>query len=170
MKVTVEKLTDPTLMQEACEFTMHGAKSNMTLEKIYKCRHSPMRTQMFVVRMYDIPTFVSVHLVRHKIGCEHYVTSNRDDRGGSKEEDRYTPVNHMMLVNAESLITLAHKRLCLKTHVLTRKVMELICLAVGDVDEDLLVHLTPLCVYRSGVCQELKCCSLGPTKMRELYE
>ena len=46
---------------------------------ILKAEHSPIRTLMFTIRL-TIPYFVSVHLVRHKIGIEHYVQSQRNDR------------------------------------------------------------------------------------------
>ena len=83
MEISIRKLTDEKLMQRACEMTMHGETSNMTLEKIYKCEHSPIRTQMFWIEVLGIPSFASVHFVRHKIGVEHFVSTNREDRGGN---------------------------------------------------------------------------------------
>ena len=155
MKIFVEKLTDVNLMREACSFTINR-DSNMSLEKIYKCEHSPMRTQIFIVKMYDIPTFVSVHFVRHKIGVEHWVKSNRDDRGG-EIADRDTPVNHMMMLNAETLITMARKRLCYKAHKMTTVVMNEIKREVNKVDPDLAKTMVKNCLYRNG-CNEVKPC------------
>ena len=155
--VTVKKITDEALMQEACEFTMRNEQgSSLSLEKVYQCEHSPMRTQLFIVRMIDIPTFVSVHFVRHSIGITHYVGSNRDDRGGT-EADRYTPVDHMMLCNAESLINMARKRLCFKAHADTMKTMIEIRDAVDIVDPALAGAMIPECMRRKG-CHELKSC------------
>ncbi len=156
MQIKVEKITDGQLMRRACSYTIN-AESKMTLGKIYKCEHSPMRTQMFVVEMIDIPTFVSVHFVRHKIGVEHFVKSNRDDRGADFVADRNTPVNHMMFLNAEALITLAKKRLCYKAHEQTVVVMNEIKREVKRVDEDLARHMVKSCLYRNG-CNELKPC------------
>lgn len=156
MKITAKKLTDESLMQRACEFTINK-KSNMTLEKIYKCEHSPMRTQLFWIEMEGIPSFVSVHLVRHKIGVEHFVQSMRDDRGGDGTENRETPVNHAMLINAEALVTMARKRLCNKAHEQTVKVMFAIREAIGSVDVDLTERMIPNCMYR-GECFELVPC------------
>lgn len=163
MKITAEKLTDESLMQRACEFTINK-KSNMTLEKIYKCEHSPMRTQIFWIEMEGIPSFVSVHLVRHKIGVEHFVQSMRDDRGGNGTEDRETPVNHAMLINAEALVTMARKRLCKKAHPKTVEVMEAIRQAVGDEDLELYKRMVKNCIYRGG-CYELVSC--GSPKHKE---
>lgn len=155
--VKVAKLTDEALMQKACEFTIN-AKSKMTLAKIYQCEHSPLRTQIFTIEMLAIPTFVSIHFVRHKHGVEHFVKSNRDDRGGKgKETTRLTPVNHMMLCNAQALINMARKRLCLKADQETVKVMEEIAWKVREVDYDLWSFMVPECVYRQG-CHELKPC------------
>ncbi len=67
MKIIVTKLTDINLMRTACEATFRG-NSKITLDQIYKCQHSPIRTQLFWIEMIDILTFVSVHFVRHKIG------------------------------------------------------------------------------------------------------
>jgi len=129
----------------------------MTLHRIYQCEHSPIRTQLFWIEMTGIPTFVSVHLVRHKIGVEHFVRSHRDDRGGTGTEDRNTPVDHAMLINAQALINMARKRLCLKAHVETQRVMAEIATAVFSVDRDLSAFLVRDCFYRHG-CHELTSC------------
>ena len=157
MKINVEKLTDVSLVRRACEFTSRKP-SKITLDKIYQCEHSPLRTQMFWIEMRDIPTFVSVHLVRHKFGVEHFVESNRDDtKKDSGIVDRNTLVNHAMLINAQALINMARKRLCSKTHTSTLLVMAYICSEVQIVDKDLAEYLVPECVYRGG-CNELKSC------------
>lgn len=156
MQIKVEKITDGQLMRKACSYTIN-AESKMTLAKIYKCEHSPMRTQMFIVEMIDIPTFVSVHFVRHKVGVEHFVKSNRDDRGGNEVVDRNTPVNHMMFCNAESLITMARKRLCYKAHEQTIVVMNEIKREISKIDPDLGMFMVKQCLYRNG-CNELNTC------------
>lgn len=163
MEIKVTKITDLELAREMCEFTMHGKNSKITLSQLYRCQHSPMRSQIFTVRMYDIPTFVSVHLVRHSVGLTHFVTSNRDDRGGDGKEDRNTPVNHAFIGNAESLINMARKRLCYKSHSKTVEVMEGIAREVYKVDPDLEEYMVPECVYRNG-CYEVKSCGYWGAK------
>ena len=69
--ITVEKLTDISLLRRACAVTMGAESSKARLETFYNCERSPIRTQMFWIEMKGIPSFVSVHLVRHKIGVEH---------------------------------------------------------------------------------------------------
>lgn len=159
MKIELVKYTDVNLAREACEFTMHNPQSSkMSLEKLYQCEHSPMRTQMFFVKMYDIPNFVSVHFVRHKIGVEHFVQTNRLDRGADDIANRLTPTNHAMWCNAQSLICMARKRLCYKASKETRDVMLAICEAVADVDYGLYEKMVPECVYRGMICHEMKMC------------
>ena len=112
---------------------------------------------MFVVEMQDIPTFVSVHFVRHKIGVEHYVRTNRVDRGGDDTANRLTPVAHLMVCNAQALINMARKRLCGKASLETQEVMHLIWHGVNDVDPELASCMVPDCEYRGG-CHEFSPC------------
>jgi len=156
-RVTAEKLTDAGLLRRACEMTMRGGKSNASLQDIYRCEHSPIRTQMFWVEMVGIPTFVSVHLVRHKIGVEHFVMSNRDDRGGRTDVGRYSPVNHGMLVNAQALINMARSRLCFKAHQEAVWVMTMIKAAIADVDVDLAGYMVRNCEYRGRCVENVPC-------------
>ncbi|MBV5310806.1 hypothetical protein [Chromatium okenii] len=158
MQITATKLTDIELLRRACDMTRHEGQSASTvsLAAMYRCEHSPIRTQLFWIEMSRIPTFVSVHLVRHSIGVTHYVESNRDDKGG-KDTGRNMPVNHAMLINAQALMAMARKRLCSNAHVDTMRVMGRIKVAVADVDPDLAKAMVPDCVYRGG-CHELKSC------------
>lgn len=155
--ITITKLTDVSLLRTACTATT-GKPSKMSLDKAYTCEHSPIRTQLFWIEMKDIPTFVSVHFVRHKIGVEHFVRSNRVDRAEyTAVPDRLTPVTHCMLINAEALITMSRKRLCMQASKETREVMHMIKQQMLHIDPALYSHMVPNCVYR-GKCHELKSC------------
>ena len=159
MRITVEKLTTVDLARQACKFTIHGHKDSLiSLKKAYQCEHSPMRTQLFWIEMIGIPNFVSVHLVRHHIGVEHFVQTMRDDRGAGEVANRNTPTNHGILINAQALINMARKRLCMKAHAETRLVMSEIIEGVASVDPDLAAVMVPECEYRGGVCREIKPC------------
>jgi hypothetical protein len=168
IKIAVEKLTTDYWMRKACEATI-DSKSNMSLDKIYQCKHSPMRTQIFYVSMINIPTFVATHLVRH-VTIVPFVKSNRSDRR-SKDETviqinsvddalefgRNVPVRMDFIANAESLISIANKRLCYKASKETREVVEQIKLHMQLVDYDLAFRMVPNCIaYRN--CFELKSC------------
>lgn len=168
MEIEIVKITTVEDLQEANEFTS-GANSEMDLKTAYACRHSPMRTQLFKVKMYDIPTFVSVHLVRHSIGYTHFVKSMRTDRGGDGSEDRYTPVNHMMYLNAQCIIELANARLCRKASKETQEVVALIKEAMLDVDPALAYWMRPRCL-ELGRCRELKTCGYLSSITRDQQE
>ena len=159
MRIYIEKITTVDLMRRACKFTTHGqVDSMMSLDKIYRCEHSPMRTQMFWIEMMAIPSFVSVHFVRHSVGVSHYVQTMRDDRGADEVANRLTEVNHAMLINAQALINMARKRLCHKAHPETRLLMEHIKDSMAHVDPELAKYMVPECVYRGDVCHELRPC------------
>ena len=156
MQIRVSKVTSPNLMRWACALTI-DSESNMTLDKIYDNEHSPMRTQIFAVTMLGIPTFVSTHFRTHSQGITHFVKSLREDRGGDGTESRWTPTNHGMLLNAQSLINLSRKRLCHKSHDETRKVMDTIKIAIDDVDSELAFRMVPDCIYRNGCHEDISC-------------
>jgi hypothetical protein len=156
MEIKVEKLTDLELMRWACEMTIDH-KSLVSLDAIYKCEHSPMRTQLFKISMYGIPTFVSTHFVRHNQGVVHYIKTQRDDRGGSDEANRWTPTNHGMLCNAQALINMSRKRLCTNSHSVTVATMKELKAKVKEVDPDLAEYMVRECEYR-GCCPELNSC------------
>lgn len=157
MKITVRKITDKALLDLACSYTAGKDIEVKSMKRMYESEHSPTRTQLFVIEMQGIPTFVSVHLVRHKVGVEHYVKSNRSDRGGDEQANRLSPVNHMMLINAQGLINMARRRLCGKASKETQEVMQEIWYGVNAVDPDLSACMVPDCEYRKG-CYEFGSC------------
>lgn len=127
--------------------------------KILKAQHSPIRTLMFTIRL-TIPYFVSVHLVRHKIGVEHYVQSQRNDRQ-SKYDRELAPqnamVSHIIEVDAETLMFMANRRLCGMADPTTRFVMTKICREVEKVSPEFIGHLKPMC-EKLHECPEFVSC------------
>ena len=87
MTVSVQKLTDVELLQEANSSTT-GHDSNMTLERAYRYGHSPIRTQQFWIVCKNIPLFVASQLVRSHVGVQFYQRSKRTDRGGADFTER----------------------------------------------------------------------------------
>jgi len=159
LKVTCLKMSNEDLLRTTCESTMNNpVESKMSLAGIYNCEHSPIRSQIFVIKMEGIPSFVSVHFVRHKIGVEHFVQTMRQDRGATEVANRNTPVNHTMILNAQTLINMAKKRLCYKASDETREVFNLIVDAIVLVDDELPKFLVPECIYRGGYCHEPRIC------------
>ena len=138
------------------------------LKKIVNAEHSPIRELWFGIKM-EIPYWVSVHFVRHHIGVNHYVQTQRDDRTKDEVSRNDKPqsslVSHIMSVNAQELAFMAHKRLCTQASPETREVMKMICEEVIKVAPYMKDVLVPLCAYRGGVCTEFTCCGLN-----KLYE
>lgn len=139
-----------------------GKKSsvdNEWIERLVKAEHSPIRELWFGIKM-EIPYWVSVHFVRHHIGVNHYVQTQRSDRTGVDRDKlpQGENVSHIMSVNAQELIFMAHKRLCKQASKETREVMREIVKQVIQVAPYMKDVLVPLCVYRNGKCTEMFSC------------
>ena len=131
--------------------------------KLVQSEHSPLRELWFGIRM-TIPSYVSVHFVRHHIGVNHYVQSQRNDRQSNYDRTKAPQdamVSHIMSVNAQELVFMTHKRLCGQADSYTRKVMQEIVRQVVAINPEFQDVLVPLCRYRNGKCTEFNCCGLN---------
>lgn len=132
-------------------------------KKLIQAEHSPLRELWFGIRM-TVPSYVSVHFVRHHIGVNHYVQSQRNDRQNNYDRTKAPQdamVSHIMSVNAQELVFMAHKRLCGQADAYTRKVMQEIVRQVAEINPEFKDVLVPLCGYRNGKCTEFDCCGLN---------
>lgn len=168
----IEILKHPTeedwMLCKKCTLVTVSKESNLppTDEwkvKLLKANHSPIRTLQFCFRLTDIPYWVSVHLCRH-VHATPFVSTQRNDRQvkydrGKAPQD--SPVNMCWYMNAEELITIAHKRLCAQASKETRDIIRMICDKVVEVNPEFKDLLVPLCVYRGGLCEEFNCCGLN---------
>lgn len=129
-------------------------------QKLIESEHSPLRELWFGIRM-TIPYWVSVHFVRHHIGVNHYVQTQRTDRTHvlRDEQSQGKLVSHIMSVNAQELVFMSHKRLCMQASQETREVMQEICRQVIEVCPQMKSVLVPLCKYRNGKCTEFFPCN-----------
>lgn len=131
--------------------------------QLLESEHSPIRELWFGIRM-TIPYWVSVHFVRHHIGVNHYVQSQRNDRQ-SKYDRNTAPqdemVSHIMSINAMELAHMTHKRLCSQASYETRYVMQMIVDEVVKTNPEMESVLVPLCNYRNGKCTEFNCCGMN---------
>jgi hypothetical protein len=154
MKVSVQRVTPDFLVSRACEFTSGGKVQREGLEdRMLRAEHSPIRTIVYWIELWDIPSYVSTHLVRHNVGVTHFVKSNRDKEG----VDRNTPVNHAMLINAQALINMARQRLCNKADNKTMAVMYQIRAKIALEHLELASYMVPDCVYRGHCVQPNPC-------------
>ena len=133
------------------------------LKELLAAEHSPIRELWFGIKM-EIPYWVSVHFVRHHIGVNHYVQTQRSDRTGLDRAllPQNQIVSHIMSVNAQELIFMAHKRLCKQASEETRQVMKEIVRQVIEVAPYMKDVLVPLCQYRNGKCTEMFPCVKKP--------
>lgn len=128
-------------------------------KKILLSEHSPIRELWFKVRMV-IPYYVSVHLVRHHEGVNHFVQSQRNDRQDKydrKKAPQDSMVIHEMSFNAQALLYMANKRLCKKADEKTREIMQDICKLISFNCPEFKDFLVPQC-EKLGYCPEFDPC------------
>lgn len=128
--------------------------------KLLKAGHSPIRTLEFCFRITDVPYWVSVHMCRHVHAIPFCKTQRNDrqtgyDRGKAPQDQ---PIDMCYFLNAEELITIAHKRLCTQASKETRELVEMMCEEVVKVNPEFKDLLVPLCAYRNGLCTEFYPC------------
>lgn len=166
MKVELLKVPSETdlMWVKTCTLNTVGkettkAPTDEWVKRLVEAEHSPIRELWFGIKM-TIPYWVSVHFVRHHIGVNHYVQTQRTDRTGTdrNEKPQGEIVSHIMSVNAQELIQMAHKRLCKQASKETRQVMQMIVDEVVKVAPYMKDVLVPLCVYRNGKCTEMFSC------------
>ena len=134
-------------------------------ERILRARHSPIRELKFVFLLTGIPYYVSTHLARHHEGVQPYIRSQRNDRQSAYDRTKApqdAPVDMILSVNAEGLITLSNKRLCYKADPVTRKVVKCICDEAIAVMPEIRAELEPMCLRNGGVCKEMYPCGEMP--------
>lgn len=146
-------------VMQACETTSGKTIKNVTDEfkrSLLLAEHSPIRQYIIRWKWENIPSWVSVHLVRHKIGIEHFVRSQRK-KYERDQEPQGSPVEHECIANAQALINISRKRLCSKAAPETRSAWFDLIEAVKEHDKVLYSVLVPECVYR-GFCPEQRPC------------
>ena len=168
-KIKVEMIKHPTdedwLFCKQCALNTIG-KSSTKLpssewkEKILKAEHSPIRTLWFAFKI-SAAYYTVMHFVRHKIGCEHFVKSQRDDRNNNDipraEKLQGEFVDYILYINAQELMFMARRRLCMQASAETRKVMKQIVDLVLETNPEFNNVLVPMCEYQ-GRCPEFNPC------------
>lgn len=129
--------------------------------RILEARHSPIRYLVYSFQIMGIPSWVATHLVRHHVGFQPYVRSQRNDR--QDEYDRNAarqdaPVDMIIDINAEALQVLANKRLCMLAAEETRRVVEKMCALAEDHTPEFDGLLVPACVHQGSKCHEMMPC------------
>ena len=174
MKVSYIRLVGPEYMSGALRAT--SGKDMYTVEKpslkTFKqmvvsaggVPHSPLRTINYRFYVEDVKSWVTVHYVRHHIGVQFYIKSQRTDRTAGPVDRNKEPqdklINMMFDINANALLTMAQARLCSKAAPDTKTVMKAIRkqLLQGDQYDELIgMAMQPPCKWY-GKCFEPQPC------------
>ena len=133
--------------------------------KMLLSEHSPIRRLRFYWRWTELKYWISVHFVRHKIGIEHWVTTQRTDRTGKNRDfaRQSSFVNHACEADAQALINISRKRLCSQASVETRETWQAVKDEVAKVEPELASCMVRECIYR-GFCPEMYPCGYSKTE------
>lgn len=132
--------------------------------KLIYSEHSPIRRITFYWRWCDLKYWVSTHFVRHKIGIDHFVSTQRSDRKGVNRDEigQGAFVKHACDANAQTLINMSRKRLCNGSSPETREAWVEVKKKVAVTEPELAGAMVKECVYR-GFCPEMFTCNYHKT-------
>ena len=137
--------------------------------KLLVSEHTPIRLLEVDWSWKNIPSWITVHWVRHK--HEKFVSTQRDDRKEHEisrgEMPQNTPVNMDNYANAQQLIDIFRKRLCYQASPETREYAEDFKIALHVYEPELADVLVPNCIYRNG-CPEFQTCGYWKKFMKWL--
>lgn len=141
--------------------------------RLLMAEHSPIRKLKISWKWYDLKYWVSVHFVRHKIGIEHWVSTQRTDRTGTNRDEllQSSLVKHEAEANAQAIINISRKRLCMCASPETRQAWKKVLEEIKKVEPELASVCVRECVYR-GFCPEFISCGYHKTEAfkKELEE
>jgi hypothetical protein len=122
--------------------------------------HSPIRKLQITVKCYDVPSWVVTHMVRHHIGIEKYVQTQRTDRTGvDRNELRQGQLIDVEFdINGQAMINISRKRLCNQASKETKQLWNMIIECIKEDMPELYSVCVPECIYR-GFCPEMHSCN-----------
>ena len=134
-------------------------------KKILRAEHSPIRGLIYCFKITNLKSWVATHLVRHHVGVEKWVSTQRTDRTGINRDElpQGTEVEMEIEANAQALINMSRKRLCNQASPETREVMQAMKEEVSKRDKFLADVMVRECVYR-GFCPEMRPCGYDKTE------
>lgn len=137
---------------------------------ILMAEHSPIRSLIYCFKITNLKSWVATHLVRHHVGVEKWVSTQREDRTDNTTPRDELPQGAEVMMeieaNAQALINMSRKRLCAQASPETREVMREMKAAVAEQDKYLADVMVKECVYR-GFCPEIQSCGYDKTKAFE---
>lgn len=137
--------------------------------RILISEHSPIRKLSIQAKWYNLWYWVSTHFVRHKIGIEHFISTQRTDRckedRNSKPQD--SEVMHETDADAQAIINISRKRLCHCASPETTEAWKLYLDEVKKIEPELVSVCVKECVYRNGLCPEFYTCGYNKSNSFE---
>lgn len=130
--------------------------------------HSPIRSLEFIWEWINLPSWVSVHFVRHHEGIAHFVSSQRNDiqfEYDRKKAPQDSPVNHRCVASAQAILNISKARKCTNASIETRQAWQMFLDTIQPVAPELVSLCVKPCIYRNGICPEVfKTCGFNKTE------
>lgn len=174
MQINITPLVDDKYILDNARRTvwkdsLNKNPSDKFMDTIYFKEHSPIRAKTFLLEIKGIKYWIAMHLVRHKIGFEPFVSTQRDDRISSDvprdERGQGELVDMNIVLDAQAFINVSKKRKCNMAHKETRDVWNAVIKKLKEVDPYLARCCVRECVYRNGICPECEgTCGFNKTK------
>ena len=168
MKVIIEQATSWIRALNAARWTV-GKVEPLTKEPTDKFKisilmpqHSPIRMVEYDIKIIGIPYCNATHFIRHHLGIEKFQCTLRDNRNEEIDDRRKLPqdypVNLWISANADAIISVSRRRLCLsKPDAVTQNIWLMVRAEMQKTDPVMARFMVKDCVYR-GFCAETPCC------------
>lgn len=141
--------------------------------RILRAEHSPIRSLIYCFKISNLKSWIATHFVRHHVGVEKWVRTQRTDRTGINRDElpQGAEVEMELEANAQALINMSRKRLCNQASSETREVMQEMKNEMSKRDKFIAEVMVKECVYR-GYCPEMQPCGYDKTEQfqKELKE
>lgn len=134
-------------------------------KKILMAEHSPIRGLIYCFKISNLKSWVATHFVRHHVGVEKWVSTQRTDRTGINRDElsQGEEVTMELEANAQALMNMSRKRLCSQASPETRQVMQEMKNEVSKKDSIVAKAMVKECIYR-GFCPEMNGCGYDKTE------
>lgn len=181
LEITLTEVTDDSHMINTARTTVGKeglAKTEASEEfkaSMYLAEHSPIRTKLFSVVIKNVPSWLATHFVRHKIGVEPFVSTQRDDRNPEVINRDGRPqgalVTLQYFLNAQAFINISRVRLCNGAHIQAQELWGQVIEKLRELEPTLARACVPDCIYR-GWCFEVDSCRYHTSTAHQvaLYE
>lgn len=134
------------------------------------CEHSPIRKLIVKWKWTSLLWWVQTHFTRHHVGVEWHVSTSRTDRTGIDRTEEGSQSNLISVegeANAQAVINISRKRLCMMASKETRAAWSLFLLNLKTQEPELVNISVPDCIYR-GHCYEYTSCGYFKTKSYQI--